>query len=162
MKNIAVFWGGESVEHDVSILTGVSVAHSIDKTRYQVIPVYVDKSGNFYTGESLMDLDNYKKLNLKCLKKVTLLPNDNKLYQLKKRKKVGKLLKKDGFYVILERASGSSSGEILSCAQKENKSMTASERFQRYLSGQPVDRCPAIEWAPRSASMSSWRPSTAR
>lgn len=26
--------------------------------------------------------------------------------------------------------------------------MTASERFQKYLSGQPVDRCPAIEWAP--------------
>ena len=26
--------------------------------------------------------------------------------------------------------------------------MTASERFRRYLSGQPVDRAPAIEWAP--------------
>lgn len=26
--------------------------------------------------------------------------------------------------------------------------MTASERFQKYLSGEPVDRCPAIEWAP--------------
>lgn len=26
--------------------------------------------------------------------------------------------------------------------------MTASERFRRYLSGEPVDRCPVIEWAP--------------
>lgn len=26
--------------------------------------------------------------------------------------------------------------------------MTASERFKRYLAGEPVDRCPAIEWAP--------------
>ena len=26
--------------------------------------------------------------------------------------------------------------------------MTASERFKRYLSGETVDRCPAIEWAP--------------
>lgn len=26
--------------------------------------------------------------------------------------------------------------------------MTASERFRKYLSGEPVDRCPAIEWAP--------------
>ena len=26
--------------------------------------------------------------------------------------------------------------------------MTASERFRKYLAGEPVDRCPAIEWAP--------------
>ena len=26
--------------------------------------------------------------------------------------------------------------------------MTASERFKKYLNGDPVDRCPAIEWAP--------------
>jgi len=26
--------------------------------------------------------------------------------------------------------------------------MTASERFRRYLSGESVDRCPAVEWAP--------------
>lgn len=86
MKNIAVFWGGESVEHDVSVLTGVSIAHSLDTTRYQVIPVYVDKTGTFYTGRSLLDLDNYKSLNFKALKKVIILPNDNSLYHLKKGK----------------------------------------------------------------------------
>ena len=26
--------------------------------------------------------------------------------------------------------------------------MTASERFKKFLAGEPVDRSPAIEWAP--------------
>ena len=86
MKKVAVFWGGESVEHDVSVITGVSIANSIDKSRYHVVPVYVDKSGKFYTGENLLDLDEYKNLNPKRLKRIALLPSDNKLYRLKKGK----------------------------------------------------------------------------
>ena len=55
MKNVAVFFGGVSVEHDISIITGVLTANSIDK-KYEVIPVYVDKSGNFYRKCSLWKL----------------------------------------------------------------------------------------------------------
>ncbi len=83
MKNIAVFFGGKSVEHDVSIITGVLTLNALDKTKYNAIPIYVDKEGTFYTGEILRDLDGYKNLKTKRLKKVALLANDNTLYQVK-------------------------------------------------------------------------------
>ena len=86
MKKIAVFFGGESVEHDVSVITGVTTLNSIDTSRYQVIPVYVEGDGKFYTGDCLFDIDGYKTLNTKKLKRVTLLPSDNGLYQIKKAK----------------------------------------------------------------------------
>ena len=86
MKNIAVFFGGVSVEHDVSIITGALTLNSIDKEKYNAIPVYVDKDGKWYTGEKLKDVDQFKKLPQKELLQVLLLPGDNKLYQVKGKK----------------------------------------------------------------------------
>lgn len=88
MKNVAVFFGGASLEHDVSVITGVLTANSLDKRLYNSIPVYVDYSGEWFTGD-LLDLDNYKDLNHKKLKKVTLLAGSKDLYAQK-----GKKLKK--------------------------------------------------------------------
>ena len=85
MKNVAVFFGGESIEHDISIITGVLTVNSIDK-KYNSIPVYVSKNGEFYTGESLKDPDGYKNLDYKKLKKVTLLAKSNILYEVKNKK----------------------------------------------------------------------------
>ena len=82
MKNILVFFGGNSIEHEISIITGVLTLNSIDKS-YNVIPIYVDKSGTFYTGKCLFDLDEYKSLDYKKLDKVTLISGSNLLYRIK-------------------------------------------------------------------------------
>ena len=84
MKTVAVFFGGQSVEHDISIITGVLTLNSIDKEKYIPFPVYIDKSGAWFTGECLFDLDNYKNLNLKKLVRVTMVAGDNSIYSLKK------------------------------------------------------------------------------
>ena len=89
MKNIAVFFGGESVEHDVSVITGVMTVNSLDKSLYNPIPVYVSQSGEWFTGSSLYDLDEYRNLNEKKLNRVTFVFGDNNLYIIK-----GKKLKK--------------------------------------------------------------------
>ena len=86
MKNILVFFGGKSVEHDISIITGVLCLNSIDKLKFNPIPVYVDESGVWYTGDELFDIGNYKNKSFKKLKKVTLIPNDNGLYAIATRK----------------------------------------------------------------------------
>ncbi|MBQ7349135.1 MAG: ATP-grasp domain-containing protein [Clostridia bacterium] len=83
MKNIAVFFGGQSVEHDISVITGVMAVNTLDKEKYNAIPVYVDKAGGWYTGESLVDPDNYKNLNYKKLKKVAILGGDKRLFEIK-------------------------------------------------------------------------------
>jgi D-alanine-D-alanine ligase len=54
-KNILVFFGGRSSEHDVSIITGVQVMDNLDKQKYNVIPVYISREGEWFTGEKLKD-----------------------------------------------------------------------------------------------------------
>ena len=83
MKNIAVFYGGQSVEHDVSVITGVMTVNSVNREKFNAIPIYVHNDGKFYTGELLRDLDNYKNLNFKKLTAVTLVCGENVLYAVK-------------------------------------------------------------------------------
>ncbi len=58
-KRIAVFFGGRSFEHDVSIITGLEVLNSLDSTRYDAFPVYVDLDGFWWTGDALLNRQNY-------------------------------------------------------------------------------------------------------
>jgi D-alanine-D-alanine ligase len=55
MKKIAVFFGGKSYEHDISILTGLQVCKVMDITKHEPIPVYVNKVGRLFTGKQLLD-----------------------------------------------------------------------------------------------------------
>ena len=48
-----VFFGGPSVEHEVSVITAIQAMQAMDADRYQIIPVYVTKTGDFYTAEHL-------------------------------------------------------------------------------------------------------------
>ena len=86
MKNVAVIFGGTSVEHDISILTGVMILNSIDKSQFNAIPVYIDKEGVFYTGENLFDIDFYKNLDVKSLKPITFIGGQNAFYYIKRSK----------------------------------------------------------------------------
>lgn len=60
-KSIAVIFGGRSVEHDVSILTGLQFIEALDPTKYQGIPVYVDPLGGWWTGTALLSRSYYPK-----------------------------------------------------------------------------------------------------
>jgi len=48
MINLAVIFGGMSTEHDVSIVSGTSVIKNLDKSKYSIIPIYLDKEGKWY------------------------------------------------------------------------------------------------------------------
>lgn len=81
-KRVAVIFGGRSVEHEVSVITGLQVMENIDKDKYHVIPIYIDKEGKWFTGDSLMKFENFKDSNLDDLQEVVLTPktNDHNLY----------------------------------------------------------------------------------
>ncbi|MFV1883834.1 MAG: D-alanine--D-alanine ligase family protein [Balneola sp.] len=61
-KNLVVAFGGVSPEHEVSVLTAMQVMSSLEDSSYQIIPLYVTKSGLWLTGEKLKDLSQYKDL----------------------------------------------------------------------------------------------------
>ena len=86
MKILAVFFGGRSVEHDVSVITGVLTVNAIDRQKYHPVPVYISQDGVWYTGEALREVDWYKLKDFKRLEKATLVCGENKLYVLKKNK----------------------------------------------------------------------------
>ncbi len=67
-QNIAVLFGGRSVEHEISILTGLQVLHALDKERFNIVPVYICENGKWWTGKQLWDKDFYKNINFKKLK----------------------------------------------------------------------------------------------
>ncbi len=61
--NVAVFFGGESVEHEVSVISAHQAIDALDQEKYNVIPVYVAKDRKIYISPLLMDMKNYKDLN---------------------------------------------------------------------------------------------------
>lgn len=47
-EKIAVVFGGMSTEHDVSIVSGTSVLKNLNKEKYDIFPVYIDREGNWF------------------------------------------------------------------------------------------------------------------
>lgn len=45
---LAVIFGGVSTEHYVSVVSGTSVLKNLDKEKYDILPIYIDKDGNFF------------------------------------------------------------------------------------------------------------------
>lgn len=77
MKKVGVVFGGLSVEHEVSVITGMQIIENIDKTKYEVVPIYITKEGKWLTGNSLLDFKNYKSNNFQDAKQIILSPNNN-------------------------------------------------------------------------------------
>jgi D-alanine-D-alanine ligase len=60
-KTVAVFFGGRSPEHDVSIITAIySVIKPLILADYTPVPVYIAKNGNWFTGNEFADIKNYQ------------------------------------------------------------------------------------------------------
>lgn len=45
---LAVIFGGMSTEHDVSNVSGTSVLKHLNKDKYDITPIYIDKEGNWF------------------------------------------------------------------------------------------------------------------
>lgn len=80
---IGVIFGGKSVEHEISIITANQAMSHINQEKYEIVPIYISKKGLLYTGNELLDLENFKNLD-KLLKKLIQinLVNDGKTINL--------------------------------------------------------------------------------
>ncbi|MCM1068010.1 MAG: D-alanine--D-alanine ligase [Muribaculaceae bacterium] len=59
---IAVFFGGRSTEHEISVISACQAMAAIDRDKYDVVPVYITKQGEWYTGAGLTEVKNYRDL----------------------------------------------------------------------------------------------------
>lgn len=53
-------FGGKSVEHEVSVISGIQAIMSMDQEKYKVIPVYLTKKNEMYVGEETGKIEAYK------------------------------------------------------------------------------------------------------
>lgn len=79
---VGVIFGGETVEHEVSIISAVQAMNSMNEEKYDIIPIYIAKDRTWYTGKMLMDIELYKDFEdlKRYAKKVTLCKKDGKYY----------------------------------------------------------------------------------
>jgi len=62
MKNIAVLFGGKSVEHDISIITALQVMANLPKN-FNLIPIYIKTDGKIVTAKNLDKKEIYLDYN---------------------------------------------------------------------------------------------------
>ncbi|MFH0766039.1 MAG: D-alanine--D-alanine ligase [Calditrichota bacterium] len=71
---LGIIFGGRSVEHEVSILTGHQVLEAIDRSRYEVVPVYLARDNAWFIGEALQNLDFFRQEHLAWDKLMRVYP----------------------------------------------------------------------------------------
>lgn len=88
--NVAVMFGGKSVEHEVSIISALQAIEAMDKDKYNVIPVYISKNGEIYSGDKLFEIEAYRDLDalIKSLNAVYLYKDGQHVYLNKLKQKL--------------------------------------------------------------------------
>lgn len=61
---LGVFFGGKSVEHEISVITMSQAISAINPEKYEIVPIYISKEGVMYTGDDLLDLYAYKDMEV--------------------------------------------------------------------------------------------------
>ena len=59
---VGVFFGGKSVEHEVSVISGIQALNAFDREKYDTVPIYITKENEMYTGEAIGEIENYKNI----------------------------------------------------------------------------------------------------
>ena len=87
---LGVFFGGNSVEHEVSIITAIQAIENLNKEKYDVIPIYIAKNNKMYVGDLIGDIRNYKDIDklIENSTQITLAQIDDKTALLKCNKKM--------------------------------------------------------------------------
>lgn len=148
-ENLAVIFGGVSVEHDISIVSAMQAINYIDKSFYNVIPIYISKNGNWYTSDKLCDISSFANLDTNKLSQVSLYMGSNFLY---KKSILGykKHMVIDCAFVVMHGANGED-GKVMSVLDLCNIPYTSAKPvesglcidksiFKTYLKGLGV-RC---------------------
>ena len=92
---VAMLFGGKSVEHEVSVISGIQALMNMDTDKYDVVPVYMTKKNEMYVGDDIGQIESYKDIEGLLAKSTrVILINEGEKVQLVQYplKKFGKSL----------------------------------------------------------------------
>ncbi len=133
-KTVAVFFGGRSPEHDVSIVTGLQALKALDSNKFEAFPVYIAPNGEWLVGEELLNTANYMLTSdlISNLQSVTLdLGSNNVGRLLVKKKGLFSSLKSINFDIALLALHGihGEDGELPAIMEIANVPYTGMRHF---------------------------------
>lgn len=76
---LALIYGSRTCEHDVSIISALQAAQHVNPDDYDLIYVYIDQNGEWYTGEKLADISLYRNFDKRAVVRVIPLGAEGKL-----------------------------------------------------------------------------------
>ena len=74
---VGVFFGGKSVEHEVSVISALQACRSLNTEKYDIIPIYITKNTEFYIGENIGRIEAYKNIPALLKESSRVLPVGN-------------------------------------------------------------------------------------
>ncbi len=78
--NIAVIFGGPSVEHEISIISSMQAIENIDQNKYNVIPVYITKQLEMYTDSSFTSVEPFIDFEAGKYNKVSFVKENSEVH----------------------------------------------------------------------------------
>ena len=72
MRNVAVVFGGQSAENEISVLTGVFVLNVLDREKYNPIPIYIHYDGGLYTSSKMFQLKTFQEKKFASFERIFL------------------------------------------------------------------------------------------
>lgn len=87
---VGFFFGGKTVEHEISIITANQAMSAIDRDKYDIVPIYISKTGKLYTGKKLLDLKEYKNLDnlIKQCEEIVLISDGERANIMRVKNKI--------------------------------------------------------------------------
>ena len=78
---VALMFGGKSVEHEVSVISGIQAYLAMDTEKYDVFPVYLTKKNETYVGDEIGVIESYKDIDglLKKSQRVIMVSDGDKV-----------------------------------------------------------------------------------
>lgn len=78
---VALMFGGKSVEHEVSVISGIQAYLAMDTEKYDVFPVYLTKKNEMYVGDEIGVIESYKDIDglLKKSQRVIMVSDGDKV-----------------------------------------------------------------------------------
>lgn len=78
---VAVLFGGRSVEHEISVISAIQAMESLNAETYDILPIYMTKDNEFYTGDVLRNIRRYRDIPalLKEATRVTFAREDGRV-----------------------------------------------------------------------------------
>jgi D-alanine-D-alanine ligase len=94
---VGIIFGGKSAEHEVSLQSAKNIIEAIDKDKYDVLLIGIDKNGQWYLNEDtgfLLNANNPKLIQLnKSNDEVTLIPGkkENQIIHISGQQTIGRI-----------------------------------------------------------------------